>query len=313
MSKIANWLTNLKTGFMTMGQYQEAVVGGVFPARQWFDDDKKFALQYPLHPLNEDNRFTRISAADALRDYAQSLRETLPAEVLSSLYVHMFDCSPSVRQSLVMALFYAGDASAVDPLDRLLAEETNLNLREYIKAAKDRAYLRHDKATYVPSAPNQIVIVSDCIDTVVTFQKYAAENGCQLVQAQPDTPDVIAFPAVLYIIDRRILGYEAWRNFLHYLYEVYGDPSAESDRQMLLNQVTIEGEVIELPPLIILDGFTKSPDFQLPSAPSGKLMVMKGWSDDSLLFVVQRMLNGGFAEEDYYVDEEDEEDEDEEG
>lgn len=106
---------------MSVVDYAEAVRYGNLP--QWPDarSESRSKGKYPEeHPLNKDSLDKRETASAMIYDSAQSERHLFTRDILEKIHVHMFDCSPLVRDSLVQALYYIGDGSSVPHIKRLL-------------------------------------------------------------------------------------------------------------------------------------------------------------------------------------------------
>ena len=52
------------------------------------------------------------------------------------------------------------------------------------------------------------------------LQNWAQDNDYRLIWGQPNSPDIIAFPCIVIIVDRNYLGLNAYENYLEYTKEV---------------------------------------------------------------------------------------------
>lgn len=66
---IEDILNDLNWMYMTIEEYEEAIKSGKLVRRPDVWDDIEFN-QYPSHPLNGDNRFVRMGAANAIKNMA---------------------------------------------------------------------------------------------------------------------------------------------------------------------------------------------------------------------------------------------------
>jgi len=56
------------------------------------------------------------------------------------------------------------------------------------------------------------------------LEKWVIENNCELCWGVPQTPDIIAIPYFVSVIDRNVLGEEAWEMYLGYWDNDEDDP-----------------------------------------------------------------------------------------
>ena len=56
------------------------------------------------------------------------------------------------------------------------------------------------------------------------LEKWVIENNCELCWGVPRTPDIIAIPYFVSVIDRNVLGEESWEMYLRYYDNDEDDP-----------------------------------------------------------------------------------------
>jgi hypothetical protein len=118
---IEKLLEDLNCKYMSLVEYYSAVDKEMLPLKKVFEDDYKFQIKYPDHPLSTDNTSRRMTAADTILFFAEQERKVVvPIEVINE---HILDCCAAVRLSLVQALLYIGDKSSVPYLEILFESE----------------------------------------------------------------------------------------------------------------------------------------------------------------------------------------------
>lgn len=112
-------LKNLNWKFMTLSEYRHAITRGDLQKKEHLTDDILFEMMYPDHPLAFSNKLKRIEAADTVM-YTEL---KLPQAVFDVLHIHLFDCSPGVRESITRTLIRSGNETSIPFLERLIEEE----------------------------------------------------------------------------------------------------------------------------------------------------------------------------------------------
>lgn len=140
-------LNRLKLNFMTMLDLERAGVAKelVIEEGVW-GYDWEFMMKYPDHPMGE-GRFTRIHGADQVMVIAKKRACPFSESVLEQLHVSLFDCCASVRHSIAIALFSAGDASSIPFLETMLEQETESKMVREAAATS----LKHLRNIYITS------------------------------------------------------------------------------------------------------------------------------------------------------------------
>lgn len=222
LTEIKKALPDLEDGFMTMADFNAGVTAKRIAPRPTLEVmDLQFEARYPAHPLAVSRRFTRIHAADRIMELASWCRKPLPTEILDALHKSLFDCSAAVRHSIASALFLAGNESSVVHLQKLLEQEQESPaVRLRARAALERL-ASHDLIpdTEVP----QVIVVLDNLLLVEKLMETAAGLGGVLRHARPRTRDIIDFIGFVKIIDHKLLGWKAWKEFCQHLASVPDD------------------------------------------------------------------------------------------
>jgi hypothetical protein len=236
--------------FLILKDYNAAVLAERMAAKPGLTvDDRHFEEQNPAHPLAASNRFARIKAADRIMNLTHLYGKPLPADILEILHRSLFDCSAAVRHSIAGALFMAGDESSIEYLTKLLEQEQD---SPAVRIRAQAALERMSSPFSLPENVPQIVVVLDNLLLVEELMEMARREGAALRHARPDSPDIIAFSGHVKIIDRQLLGKNAWEDFCDYLAEVNND---KTDYPTLdeIGELVIETHIRDDTPLIIVD------------------------------------------------------------
>lgn len=220
--EIRSLFPDLQGTFMSLEDFTAAVKEGKLTAKPGMSvDDRYFEKQNPNHPLAACNRFARINAADKVMNLAQRYGHPLPTDVLEVLHQSLFDCSAAVRHSMAGALFMAGNKSSIDCLTQLLEQEQESPaVKIRVRAALERIQSPYAMPENIP----QIIVVLDNLLLVEELMEMAQREGFTLRHARPGSQDIIAFSGHVKIIDRQLLGKNAWDDFCASLAEVNNEP-----------------------------------------------------------------------------------------
>jgi len=88
------------------------------------------------------------------------------------------------------------------------------------------------------------------------LESWARDNGYRLVWGRPNTPDIIAFPSVVIIVDRNYLGMDAYESYLDYArgcsepFDLSSLSEEESKDAELIEALTSKDDTV----CIIIDG-----------------------------------------------------------
>jgi len=74
-----------------------------------------------------------------------------------------------------------------------------------------------------PPCTKPIVVVSDNFDLLKRLMVFASQVESEVRWARPGTPDIIAFPAAIKIVDPEFVGTTVWDRYVKYLDEANGD------------------------------------------------------------------------------------------
>ena len=282
----------VESGSMSQLEYRQKVEGGELADYRklgWSMGDRKFQQLYPLHPLAESNRMCRIAAADRIRDMAAQRTTAFPEAALDKIHSLLFDCCGSVRHSLATALFHAGNHTSVEflkKLARLAREETDSALvRETAEVAALRCDQRESGCKSVGDDESALALVTGDVQLAIQLHRLAKECRCRLIFPEPGTPDLYVFPAVLRIVNRRILGAQAWNWYLDYLAELARPLSADAIRELADEGIICQDFEADEPPLILTDGFFREEDDTWGTLPEQGLTVYRAeeWMADWIM------------------------------
>ena len=274
---------------MSLQEYRRRVDGGRladYEAVAWGMGDRAFRQLNPAHPLAEQNRMCRIAAADRIRDVAAQRATSFPEAALGKIHYLLFDCCGSVRHSLAIALYHAGKHSSVAFLEQLLEEEPNSAIvRETAEVAALRCDQRESGCKNVPMGAPAIAVVSKDVNLVIQLNRLAKEANCRLIFPEPNTPDLYVFPAVLRIVDRRVLGGKAWNWYLKFLEELMRPFSASALEELSAEGIRCEEFATIEPPMILTDGILQEEEEAWGTLPTAGPTVFRAeeWMDDWIL------------------------------
>lgn len=210
--EIKHAVKDLSYKFMSMEDYNQAVDAGELVRKPKLTDDMAFFLKYPDHPMAGDNRFKRIQAADIIRDYSKNLKGELPQNILDKVHDALFDCCAAVRHSIAAVLFYSGNDTSIPFLMRLLETEKESPI---VKKTAEVALFRI-KPQYPSSKEDTLAFASTNISLAIEINDFCKENNKKIFFPEPDSPDIIAIPFFVMIVDRHFIGKSAWEDYCDY-------------------------------------------------------------------------------------------------
>jgi len=276
-------LENLSTNFMNMEEYNEAVREKQIVEYQYLKvDDRTFDNTYPDHPLAASNRFTRIKAADIIRDEARKIKRPFEADTLQHLHASLFDCCAAVRLSVVHSLFFSGDKSSIEHLKILLAMEKESEM------VKKYAHVTiHRLQDFNKTNMKVLLIVSDNIELISEILELGQKKKFDVYQGAPDAPDIIAIPNQLSIIDRAYLNERVWNDYCGYLGELNEGGTIVDDDGSILS----EGSEHDTTPLILIESQSQRKSFITPHKPSGTVYFIEQWCSDVISDHIKKLMN----------------------
>ena len=106
-----------------------------------------------------------------------------------------------------------------------------------------------------------------------------------MIFPEPNTPDLYVFPAVLRIVDRRVLGGKAWNWYLKFLEELMRPFSASALEEVSAEGIRCEEFATIEPPMILTDGILQEEEEAWGTLPTAGPTVFRAeeWMDDWIL------------------------------
>ena len=215
--KLDKAIIDLTWKFMSMEDYNQAVDAGELVKKPELTDDMEFFLKYPDHPMAGENRFKRIQAADIIRDYSKNLKGELPQNLLDKVHDALFDCCAAVRHSTAAVLFYSGNDTSIPFLMRLLETEKESKI---VKKTAEVALFRI-KPQYPFPKGDTLAFASANISLAIEINDFCKENNKKIFFPEPGSPDIVAIPFFVMIVDRNFIGKSAWEDYCDY--SIYDD------------------------------------------------------------------------------------------
>ena len=210
--KIDQATLDLTWKFMSIEDYNQAVAAGKLVRKPELTDDMKFFSDYPEHPMAGENRFRRIRAADIIRDYSKNLKGELPQDLLDKVHDALSDCCAAVRHSIAGVLFYSGNDTSVPFLMRLLETEKESPI---VKKTAEVALFRI-KPQYPFPKEDTLAFASANISLAIEINDFCKENHKKIFFPEPGSPDIVAIPFFVMIVDRNFIGKSAWEDYCDY-------------------------------------------------------------------------------------------------
>jgi len=210
--KIDQATIDLTWKFMSIEDYDQAVDAGELVRKPELTDDMKFFSIYPEHPMAGENRFRRIRAADIIRGYSKNLKSELPQKILDKVHDALFDCCAAVRHSIAGVLFYGGNDTSIPFLMRLLETEKE---SEIVKKTAEVALFRI-KPQYPFPREDTLAFASDNINLAIEINDFCKENNKKIFFPEPGSPDIVAIPFFVMVVDRHFIGKSTWEDYCEY-------------------------------------------------------------------------------------------------
>jgi len=210
--KIDQAIIDLTWKFMSMEDYNQAVDAGELVRKPKLTDDMAFFLKYPDHPMAGENRFKRIRVADIIRDYSKNLKSELPQKLLDKVHDALFDCCAAVRHSIAAVLSYSGNDTSIPFLMRLLETEKESPI---VKKTAEVALFRI-KPQYPFPKGDTLAFASDNINLAIEINDFCKQNNKKIFFPEPGSPDIVAMPFFVMIVDRNFIGKSAWEDYCDY-------------------------------------------------------------------------------------------------
>jgi hypothetical protein len=210
--KIDQATLDLTWKFMSIEDHNQAVDAGKLVRKPRLTADMKFFSKYPDHPMAGENRFRRIQAADIIRDYSKNLKSELPQNLLDKVHDALFDCCAAVRHSIAGVLFYSGNDTSIPFLMRLLETEKESKI---VKKTAEVALFRI-KPQYPFPREDTLVFASDNINLAIEINDFCKENNKKIFFPESGSPDIVAVPFFVMVVDRNFIGKSAWEDYCDY-------------------------------------------------------------------------------------------------
>ena len=259
--KIDQAIIDLTLKFRSIEDYNRAVDAGELVRKPELTDDLEFFSNYPDHPMAGENRFKRIRAADIIREYSRNLKGELPQNILDKVHVALFDCCAAVRHSIAAGLFYGGNDTSIPFLMRLLETEKESPI---VKKTAEVALFRI-KPQYPFPKEDTLAFASANISLAIEINDFCQENNKKIFFPEPGSPDIIAIPFFVMIIDRNFIGKSAW--------EDYCDYSKDGDDDT---------------PVIIIDSNLKQSMEKYPIRPAhDNVFLIEGWCESVIMLKIK--------------------------
>ena len=238
----------------------------------------------PLQSVTvEQGKDARMAAADSIRDMARQWDCILPPVILDMLHRVLNDSSGAVRLSLATALYFCGSLESVPFLEKLINlshDSPSVRRAAHIAAARCRSRGTEDFSGKL------IQVVTDNLEVAGALIDVGDELGATV--HFPDYPytDLIALSSSLLVVDRNVMGQEAWQNFCDYRQEeraVYVPDGAPEGRE------PVEYHALYTPMIILI---TRSGE-DLPHPPDspGQLFYVEQFSDDLVAELARELLS----------------------
>ena len=261
MHEIEKAIIDLTWKFRSIEDYNRAVDAGALVRKPELTDDLEFFSNYPDHPMAGENRFKRIRAADIIREYSRNLKGELPQNILDKVHVALFDCCAAVRHSIAAGLFYGGNDTSIPFLMRLLETEKESPI---VKKTAEVALFRI-KPQYPFPREDTLAFASDNINLAIEINDFCQENNKKIFFPEPGSPDIIAIPFFVMIIDRNFIGKSVW--------EDYCDYSKDGDDDT---------------PVIIIDSNLKQSMEKYPIRPAhDNVFLIEGWCESVIMLKIK--------------------------
>lgn len=261
MHEIEKAIIDLTWKFRSIEDYNRAVDAGALVRKPELTDDLEFFSNYPDHPMAGENRFKRIRAADIIREYSRNLKGELPQNILDKVHVALFDCCAAVRHSIAAGLFYGGNDTSIPFLMRLLETEKESPI---VKKTAEVALFRI-KPQYPFPKEDTLAFASANISLAIEINDFCQENNKKIFFPEPGSPDIIAIPFFVMIIDRNFIGKSAW--------EDYCDYSKDGDDDT---------------PVIIIDSNLKQSMEKYPIRPAhDNVFLIEGWCESVIMLKIK--------------------------
>ena len=259
MHEIEKAIIDLTWKFRSIEDYNRAVDAGALVRKPELTDDLEFFSNYPDHPMAGENRFKRIRAADIIREYSRNLKGELPQNILDKVHVALFDCCAAVRHSIAAGLFYGGNDTSIPFLTHLLETEKESPI---VKKTAEVAFFRI-KPQYPFPKEDTLVFASDNINLAIEINDFCQENNKKIFFPESGSPDIIAIPFFVMVVDRNFIGKSAW--------EDYCDYSNDDDT-----------------PVIIIDSNLKQSMEKYPIRPAhDNVFLIEGWCESVIMLKIK--------------------------
>ena len=210
--KIDQAIIDLTWKFRSIEDYNRTVDDGELVRKPELTDDLEFFSNYPDHPMAGENRFKRIRAADIIREYSRNLKGELPQNLLDKVHDALFDCCAAVRYSIAAVLFYGGNDTSIPFLMRLLETEKESPI---VKKTAEVALFRI-KPQYPFPREDTLAFASDNINLAIEINDFCQENNKKIFFPEPGSPDIIAVPFFVMVVDRNYIDKSAWEDYCDY-------------------------------------------------------------------------------------------------
>lgn len=140
-----------------------------------------------------------------------------------------------------------------------------------------------------PQKEKQVVLASGDDELKSALDAMAIEEDAEVRLIRPETPDIVVFSGCVRVVDRRLLGDEAWSMFCEYIDEV-NDPGQDPVIMDDDGEVLLDGPLYDEVPLVVTDVDPESERFPAPRHMRGRVHCIDGRAVELIVQLVRKIL-----------------------
>lgn len=250
---IIDALNKLESLSVSLEDYAIGVANGTMARKPGLTNEQQWQTLHPDHPHAYDGK--KMNAADTIRNTGRShpLEEFEP-DVLNRIHLVLCDCCAAVRLSLATALFYGGDQSSMEPLQRLIDQEQRPDLLDTSKMVYRAARAAFGRCEtrgkyYFTAGMSRVLIITDEIDLVSDLLDVTDAHGIHLYQSHSALDLIVLGELAAAIVDRNLCDADDW--------SAYRDFLTELDCEQRTPLILIDGIQVRFD---LIDPLTTSPE-----------------------------------------------------